>query len=153
MSKSEYAKEPLLYIHQPDLNQPKATMQHHFMGNRNRSAHSKNEIKDSLIPRKTRSGKQIKEFTNKEVQNQENHEDNKKKKQFKAMSINEKIDYFLDRSEYAPPINCLVITDQKKYRGIILDTTKEEVKFRPSNRKNSIKITYDVIKDIQLVGF
>ncbi|WP_077596269.1 CotO family spore coat protein [Oceanobacillus kimchii] len=153
MSKKEYAKEPLLYIHQPELNQPKASMQHHFIGNRKESVQPANETKESITPRKTRGGRQVNASANNENFNQKNHELNSEKKQFKEMSISEKIDYFVGRSEYAPPINCLVITDRKKYRGVILEMTDEEVKFRLSNRKSSIKINYEDIKDIQLVGF
>ncbi|MFS0752161.1 CotO family spore coat protein [Oceanobacillus sp. 1P07AA] len=153
MSKKEYAKAPLLYIHQPNLNQPKASMQHHYMGNRSENVQSENVKKESIIPRKTRGGRLINVTANKENSEQENPEDDREKKQFKDMSISEKIDYFVSRSEYAPPVHCLVITDDQKYRGVIIETTKENVKFRPSRRKSIIEITFDDIKDIQLLGF
>lgn len=75
----------------------------------------------------------------------------RERKQFRDMSIRERVEYFANTSEYAPKMRCEVKTKQRTFRGIIVSFKDEEVTFQ-SGRKMQ-QIPFEEIKAVRLLGF
>lgn len=79
-------------------------------------------------------------------------EDNKlERKKFKEMTLMEKIDYFIKTPSHLPRMRCEVVTNDNKYRGIMLDKENEVIKMRVGRRTTEVSI--EDITDIRLLGF
>jgi hypothetical protein len=76
--------------------------------------------------------------------------DDKSKKKFKDMTIQEKVHYFINTPSHLPRMKCEVRTEERKYRGIILDLEDNEVRMRVGRR--TVFITMEDIIEIQLLG-
>jgi|SRR5690625_702649 len=159
MADQQFAKDPLLYIKQPSLGKPTAPMQSSYSSsNSNQTAqkrrprHYRKLINDKDDP--------IYEDTF-EVTEEENHyidEDNEnssqmQKKRYSELSLENKVKYFVDMPDYAPKIKCEIITPKKKYRGIIINYKDEHVFIRTGQRTTSVKVPFNDIKDIRMLGF
>ncbi|KPH74394.1 MULTISPECIES: CotO family spore coat protein [Bacillaceae] len=81
----------------------------------------------------------------------EDQEPVKERKQFKDMSIRERVEYFANTSEYAPKMRCEIKTRQRTVRGIIVSFENEEVLFQSGKRM--LQIPFDDIRSIRLLGF
>ncbi|WP_080874964.1 CotO family spore coat protein [Oceanobacillus timonensis] len=148
MTDKNKAKSPLLYISQPQLKESAAPMQDNYFGN---SGIQKKADVNQAPPVKKPPLKHHKKHVDSTVQKEEQQSS---KKKFMEMSINEKIDYLTNRSEFAPPVRCEVIVNgNKKYRGIIREKEEDILFLQLSNRKSSIKIPVEDIENIQLLGF
>ncbi|WP_068676477.1 CotO family spore coat protein [Oceanobacillus sp. Castelsardo] len=75
----------------------------------------------------------------------------RERKQFRDMSIRERVEYFANTSEYAPKMKCEVKTRQRTFRGIIVSFKEEEVVFQ-SGRKMQ-QIPFEEIRAVRLLGF
>lgn len=126
MENKQYAKEPLLYINQPNIGKPTVVMQHDYYTP---------EKEDKFL--KDESGKY------------ENHYD-EHPTEFKDMTISEKISYLVRQPEYIPKIQCSIHTKEKLYRGIIADFENDVVYFKEGRRR--VTIPYEKIEDIKLVS-
>ncbi|WP_099157112.1 CotO family spore coat protein [Virgibacillus ndiopensis] len=142
MAEKKLARSPLLYIHQPNVDIPEAKMQYDYM-----------------TP-KAASDTQTK-LNDKQIENeiQENNEDNddeedkrsSRRAKFKEMTIDEKIDYFVNMPSSLPKMKCEVKTGERSYRGIINDKKEDDI-FMLSGRRR-VKIAVDEIEWIRLLGF
>lgn len=168
MSKKKFANEPLLYIHQPDIGSTKAPMQHSYMSQRKtKEEHSSTDVihAPKRVNRRHHAfrnedvTKEIEETEEKDVaSSQENEEQqlsssNERRKQFKEMDIQERINYFLKRPDFAPKIRCEIRTKGKTYRGIVLGMEEEVVVFKTGNRSAPVQIALEEISEVQLLGF
>lgn len=76
-----------------------------------------------------------------------------RRKHFKEMDIQERIDYFLNRPKFAPQVRCEIRTKGKTYRGIMLGKQEEGVVFKTGNRSAPVQIAIDEITEVQILGF
>jgi hypothetical protein len=177
MSKqSKFANEPLLYIQQSTSSMPNAPMQHFYTTPRKSikseapTVEAEKKTKQPAIKRRpsissylgsaipdneTMAKGQPEELnnTNNTVQKEmkETKETKETKKKFKDMTINEKIDYFINTPSHLPRMRCEVITLERKYRGTILDFKDNEIQMRVG--KKIILLKLEDITEIQLLGF
>lgn len=75
----------------------------------------------------------------------------RERKQFRDMSIRERVEYFANTSEYAPKMRCEVKTKQRTFRGIIVSFKDEEVTFQSGKRMQ--QIPFEEIRSVRLLGF
>ncbi|MGP4041146.1 CotO family spore coat protein [Gracilibacillus sp. D59] len=128
---NEKRELPKLYITQPDLDEPKRTMQSHY-----HSVSTYDEPQNSQdIPNQYFSKKQL---------------ENKK---FKEMTILEKVIYFASMPFHVPKVKCELITERKKYIGLIEDYQNEMVIIKVASKPRPISVPMNQIKEINMVGF
>ncbi|WP_337017339.1 CotO family spore coat protein [Oceanobacillus massiliensis] len=156
MVKKKFANDPLLYIHQPDIGTAQAPMQHHYMSNKKKDNVEKT-AEEAVAPQKAKRRQSsfqnsfkgnaptaIKSDSVKEPEN---------KKNFKEMNVRERINYFLDRPEYAPKVRCEIKANGRTYRGVVLGMEDKNVIIKASNRKTPVQVLLDDINEVQLLGF
>jgi len=163
-----YAKNPLLYIHQPNVGTPRASMQSNYQstkGNDQLSSSSKREAEKiaKARPQRRHGGKPLPDETRAEMTTSEFAEssDSKKEKQnsqsdtkkFKDMTLLEKVKYFADEPNHIPRIKCEIKTADKSYRGKIMDFDGETVFMRVGNRVHLRKVPFGEIQRIRMLGF
>jgi|SRR5690625_2874149 len=163
MTKRKYAKDPMLYIQQPDNKQPRASMQHSYRtrkvttsiegGGYSRSRSFFDEEREARQNEENLELAEEEEVFEEEEEStvQLKEEDNRKK--FNDRTLEEKINYFANSPEYAPKKKCEIKTENKIYRGIITERDEEHVYIRVGNRARAVKITINEIKNIKLLGF
>ncbi|MBU5267484.1 CotO family spore coat protein [Virgibacillus proomii] len=152
----KYAQKPLLFIHQPKVGELQASMQHMYVTPKlNKEGSSNNE-------EVVKKGMRHRDFDKSVIKNkQEKLEETEKsdlshegkKQSFKDMSIEEKIEYFLNAPNFAPRLKCEVKTSQRTYRGVITGSEGNDVFIRTGNRSTSTRISLEDIKHIKLLGF
>ncbi|MYL59407.1 hypothetical protein GLW20_18005 [Virgibacillus halodenitrificans] len=183
MVRKKFAKDPMLYIHQPQVERPQAPMQHQYISPRKtKEPISADELakttKNNSNPvRKKRNffteeSKQDRNEAAKEddLQNKGIYEDEeisgktqtevsetdqpvKEKTKFKDMSIEEKIHYLVNSPVHAPDLRCEVKTEKRNYRGVIKDSKDEVVIMRVGKRTNDTEIPINDILAIRMIGF
>ncbi|WP_217585911.1 CotO family spore coat protein [Lentibacillus saliphilus] len=166
MAKKRYAKSPLLYVEQPGIEKPQARMQHQYQSPKKKrddqNAH-KTDTQAAYRPKKSKSSwkqqksvpleaeeEQALEKVDNSVEQSESTED--EDKTFKEMTIEEKVGYLTNRSPYAPTLRCLVKTDERTYRGIMVKLEDDTVFMRVGRRTSTTQIQMEAIQDIQLLG-
>ncbi|WP_375052286.1 CotO family spore coat protein [Virgibacillus sp. JSM 102003] len=159
MGEKKFAKSPLLYIHQPSIGTPKAPMQHQYTSPKKAPAEQvvTQETKNvQMRPLRRdnfnkKSDSEI-EDTNEEDDDSDESSDQERKK-FKDMTLNERIDYFVNPPKHVPAMKCEVKTEERNYRGTIVDLKEENVIMRLGRRTSTTEIPFDSINDIRLIGF
>lgn len=126
MMEGEKVIEPLLYINQPNLNKPKAYMQDHYKSEKKMDT-EKIDVEHSIV-------------------------ESDQQQSFEKLTIPAKIEYLVNLPSELPSIKCEIITDEKTYRGILIDEQNEVVVLRMLGRENK-KIEKKQILKISLIGF
>ncbi|QXE02740.1 CotO family spore coat protein [Terribacillus sp. DMT04] len=152
MSKGKVRREqPLLFISQPKLDLPKAAMQQAY---RTTKEKRKEEAAEAL-PEET-----AEEITETAVQMQKEEksaepEDPKQKKKgnFKDLSLIEKIDYCLNLPSQIPRMKCEIVTEETSIIGIIMGIEDDVIQVKSVRRPFKREIKLASIKDIKLLGF
>lgn len=188
----KYAREPLLYIHQPTVSRPNAPMQHSYKTQRTTTSSSAEAekktplkplkkrpstelISQSIIkelheplpkqPKKRRPALPVQEVEETSINEsihskrmdhtqpteQTTQDKSGERRKFKDMSTLEKIEYFINTPQHLPRMRSEVKTNEKKFRGVILDKEEDEILMRVGRRSTRIKL--EDIVDIQLLGF
>lgn len=169
MGKKKFAKAPLLYIDQPAVNNPEAEMQHQYKSKRRKAkppekAIDTDEQKDTVTYNSIRQPAVEEAVQDEEAHTEEETEEakekeevikpeSKKRKNFRDMSIEEKVMYFVESSSYAPKVRCEVRTADRKYRGKIVDFKDNHVYIETGSRLPNRSVSFDKITDIQIIGF
>ncbi|AXI08802.1 hypothetical protein CUC15_07670 [Oceanobacillus zhaokaii] len=174
MSNKKFANEPMLYIQQPSIKIPEAPMQHHYTTpNKRKDAINSEAVtkqtKPAAVPNKRKKyntfqrelmGKVTEELANvdeiadQEKPNKENEQPTtNRKKQFKEMTLEEKLLYLADSPTYAPKIKCEIKTEDKSYRGIVTDFSDGTVFMQVGKRSAATSILFESITEIRLIGF
>lgn len=152
MSNRKYARNPMLYIEQPDNKNPRATMQHDY-----RTKKISSGIKNRNFLDEEREARQKEESVEFEEEEPEEKQEivlpEESRKKFNDRTLEEKINYFAEAPEYAPKRKCEIKTEKKTYRGIITERDDEHVYIRVGNRARAMKIMIHEIKNIRLLGF
>lgn len=159
MGDGKFAEKPLLYIHQQStVELPKAQMQHQYFS-ANKQVQEEKVVSEE--PNKTRSRPMRKTYWLEEndledEQKLTKHDDEaeeKTKKKFTEMNIEEKIDYFINRSSHGPELRCELKTSDQVFRGVITDYQDNQVFIRVGKRSSSTKVPLASIEEIRLLGF
>ncbi|WP_163537052.1 CotO family spore coat protein [Gracilibacillus sp. YIM 98692] len=151
---------PKIYVDQPDFVEPNAYMQHVFKSNNKTKTKAKTNLAESeqqsittVTPRnKKRKRRQdekeeaVEEIVQEEV-------DEKEKKRFQDMTVQEKVSYFTEKPFHVPRAKCKIVTDKKTYFGYILDQEGDEVFIQMGSKSTSSSISLEQIEEIELVGF
>ncbi|ALX48615.1 CotO family spore coat protein [Lentibacillus amyloliquefaciens] len=159
MGDHKNAKSPLLYIHQPHIKSPKASMQSHYMTPKKQNDTTAQSNKKRIGTRhhfnksKDYDEEDIAYSKESDEAQEEEDQDPEEKKKFKEMTLEERVNYFLDTPEYAPVMKCEVKTDGRNYRGLIVDYQDDHVYMRVGRRTTPTSIPFDTIKEIKLLGF
>lgn len=168
MKNKRYAKNPLLYIHQPDVGTPAASMQSSYRASkRNSSPQSEThetgrKIKGRPQRRQGKPMPEIKEVEDIQSESSLDKNENPKEefindhtgsKKFKDMTLFEKVKYFADDPSHIPKMKCEIKTEERTYRGIIVDFDGETVFMRMGRRVNTRKVLFKEIKRIRMLGF
>lgn len=172
MVKKRYARDPLFYIQQPKMEKPEAPMQHDYATPKNTSKAPPQQNEVNPMEMKTLRGKNFQQFQNAhsdlvddaessqtenenedQVESQEDEpkdEENQNRPKFKDMTIEEKIDYFVNIPPHIPKLKCEIKTEERTYRGIVLDRNEEEIFMRTGRKKSSIPA--NEITEIRMLG-
>lgn len=179
MGKKRFAKDPLLYIHQPTIRTPEAPMQSNYITSREtkeksgpiqantpaeptqkkplkrNSFHQKlaQTTEQSKPPRKVDTVKW--EQKSKVIENDEEKQETMDKDTIKFidMTVEQKVAYFSEAPSYAPKMRCEIKTEGRSYRGVITEAKDGEVFIRVGKRSTSTKIRLADIIDIRMLGF
>ncbi|MBP1947218.1 CotO family spore coat protein [Virgibacillus litoralis] len=158
MGEKKFAKSPLLYIHQPSIGTPKAPMQHQYTTPKKASAEQvvaqeTKSVQTRTLRRDNFSKKsESEEDTNEDADESDESSDQERKK-FKDMTINERVDYLVNPPKHVPAMKCEVKTDERNYRGTIVDFMEDNVIMRLGRRTSKTEIPFESINDIRLIGF
>ena len=149
MGMKNYAKQPLLYIQQPNIGVPKAQMQHDYYTPKQRQENETAEV----VPKRKVYSRPIKEYQVIGEEEVSEPEDEIESKQFADMTLEEKVMYFIQRSNKTPAIKCEIKTENKKYRGFVVDFKDNVVFMKIENRANIREILFPEITSIRMLGF
>lgn len=156
MRNKHFAKNPLLYIQQPTIATPVAPMQHNYYTPKHQG-HSNNETlknNERRVPlTRNRFSKYQAPVEESMEETEETEEDFSEEKKFKDMTIREKVNYFINRSDHAPIIRSEIQTHEKKYHGVITGFENDHVLIRVGRRSSSSEVLLDDITNIQIIGF
>lgn len=176
MGQKRFAKEPLLYIHQPDIQKPEARMQdHYYTAKKDKPSRSEETGEKLTKPKRKRTStvnrnyfRDLLKGENESLRVSDRDEDrekdfemeqaeketNEKNQTFKEMTLIERVHYFLNMPEHIPKMKCEVETEESRHRGIIIDFKDNIVIMRTGSRMMATKeIPFDDIKSIQMIGF
>ncbi|MDY0406162.1 CotO family spore coat protein [Virgibacillus sp. 179-BFC.A HS] len=159
--KRKFANNPLMYIQQPSIRQPEARMQHMYQSSRNKKNSQEKTVQANENTQKRNATKkfvsraQQPEQSTAEKEPQADTEESNEPKQrtpFKEMTLEQKIARLAtSATDFVPKMRCAVETEDKTYRGIIIEYKDGVVQMRV-NRK-SVNIPIDTIKDVRMLGF
>lgn len=123
----QFAHEPLLFIHQPELEKPAVSMQHDY-----HTLHQKEMDQTTLSTL--------------------DKEEQKYRKNFKDMSILEQVKYLTLKREHIPDVKCLIVTEEQTFEGVIKEFQNDEVTIE--DRKNNVifPIPFKQIKRIRIMS-
>ncbi|SFD39194.1 Spore coat protein CotO [Lentibacillus persicus] len=159
MGNRKQAKSPLLYIQQPQIKTPEASMQSHYMtSKKQRDTKVQNSIKrpgsrQKFTKLKDDDQEETFELSGENEKEQSEDHRPREKKKFKDMTLDERVEYFLDTPDHAPIMKCEVKTEGRNYRGIIVDYQDDNVYMRVGRRTTPTSIPFETIKEINLIGF
>ncbi|MCT2535671.1 spore coat CotO family protein [Aquibacillus koreensis] len=179
--KKRFAQNPMLYITQPNLKEPKASMQSDYRTPRKKKDKLKpdtsEENKKSMKIRtpKPLAGEKEVEYGNQDdvieaiEDNHEQQNKNKKhekeagedksihprtsRKRFKDMTNEEKVEYFVGLPSQIPKMKCEVTTETERHRGVIIDYKDGQVKMVTFKSPRNREIPLDEIVHIRLLSF
>ncbi len=162
MGEKKFAKSPLLYIHQPSIGTPKAPMQHQYttpkkapaeqtVTQETKSVQTRPIRRDNFSKKSDSQAEDPSEETDESDENDESSDQERKK--FKDMTLHERVDYFVNPPKHVPAMKCEVKTEERNYRGTIVDFKEENVIMRVGRRNSTTAIPFDSINDIRLIGF
>lgn len=157
MKNKQVAKNPLLYIQQPTITTPKVQMQHNYYTPKHPKKLPNQPNKKSAYRaplKRTHSSKYWVEQNSEEtVDEVVDHEEVPEESKFKDMTIIQKVNYFINRPDYAPIMRCEIKTKEKKVQGVITGLKEEQVLIRIGRRSSSSEIPLTDITAIRLIGF
>lgn len=161
MKEKGFAKNPLLYIEQPTIGKPKAPMQQDYFTPKETEVTIKRSEtpKTGMIVRPYKRSSFYEEEQAFQEQEKENNlisqelEESNPDKKFKAMTLREKVDYFVEIPDHILKVKCEVLTDTKKYQGVITDFQDDYVYIRIGRRTTNEKVEFSQIKSIRMLGF
>lgn len=159
MANKQFAENPLLYIQQPTTKTPQAQMQHNYDTFRqsDQQTTQKQEHKKTKS-RQTRPLRRDNFHQMREKQEQElvpshaDTEQSSKQPKFSDMTLVEKINYFVDRSNQILQIRCEIQTEDQTFKGVVTGKEEEYILMRIGRRTSHHKVLISEITDIRMLG-
>ncbi|QDP39806.1 CotO family spore coat protein [Radiobacillus deserti] len=166
-----FSRKPMLYIQQPELGKPSAKMQVNYRTTKKRKASAEKSVPEKPVKdEKAKTKKRIKQLTDIPVEEDtsvdeiadssssssdeaDENTNSSRRRRFKELSMEERIEYFMNVPSNVPRMKCQVITEETKYRGIITDYKDNIVYMRVTKRPFRVQLNLDEILDVQLIGF
>lgn len=151
MERKSYVHKPLVYIEQPTISEPKASMQQYYQSEREHQTKETNKIDR---PKKQRP----RQRPYMHVQSAWEHEKRvekptQKRENFSELSVREKINYLLKRPQFIPTLTCQIRTTDGRHYGKIINFKDDTVSLRLKRSRATKRIPFDTIEDIRIVGF
>ena len=168
--KKRMAKQPMLYITQPNFKPAEVPMQTSFRSQRT-PAKSETDSGGSLYEKELRLRNQsavspgerkedvVKEEPTDEEPQAEKQKEKKpstrgeRKQRFTDLSLEDKVNYFFQLSPHVPKVKCEVTAGDTAYRGYITDYKEGVVHMKTFQRPFQKEIPFKEIEDIRLLGF
>ena len=151
MERKNHVQKPLVYIDQPTISDPKASMQHYYQTTRKQETAEASEIKR---PKKKRPRQRP--YMNEPSawdEHKRSEKPTQEKENFSHLSIRDKINYLFNRPQFIPTLTCRIHTTDGRFYGKITNFKDDTVYLRLNQSRAIKRIPYKTIKDIQLVGF
>ncbi len=136
MGEKKYANDPVLFISQPELTMPKVQMQHQYMTMKKKS------LKNNTAP-----------LENEDTLQENTSENKNERKLFKEMTVEERIQYFLNTHSYSPKLRCEIKTKDRTYQGIVADYKDGKVYMQVGRRSSNAVIPLENITKVRMLGF
>ncbi|WP_226037633.1 CotO family spore coat protein [Aquibacillus saliphilus] len=151
-------QRPMLYIAQPELGDPLASMQSDYRTPKKKKVKKQNKQISGHTRTVSSRKRAVSRESNVEYPSDDEVSQNRgedlgnrmERKRFSDMSIEEKVTYYAGMPFHVPKMKCEVVTLNKNYRGIIEDF-HDGIVFMKTARKE-VEINIDEINDIQLVS-
>ncbi|MBA2174467.1 hypothetical protein H0266_06050 [Halobacillus locisalis] len=170
--KKRMAKQPMLYITQPNFKPAEVPMQTSFRSQRTPSK-PETDSGGSLYEKELRlrnqssaspaerKGDGVKEESIEEEPRAEKEKEQEekpssrgeRKQRFTDLSLEDKVKYFFQLSPHVPRVKCEVTAGDTAYRGYITDYKEGVVHMKTFQRPFQKEIPFKEIKDIRLLGF
>ncbi|MGP4076925.1 CotO family spore coat protein [Halobacillus sp. K22] len=168
------AKQPMLYIAQPNFKPAEVSMQTSFRTQRSNPAPApaeqpaKSEAQSTSLhekelrlrnqnktPNAASPSKAKEDAPAEEAENKEQSESSRDRRlRFHELSLEEKVNYFFTLSPHVPKMKCEVTAnDDNKYRGYITDYKEGIVHMKIFQRPFQQEVPFKDITDIRLIGF
>lgn len=161
-------KEPLLYIEQPTFSKPKAFMQENYSSlTKPKVKQPEPPVQESLVIERRRRRNPFFDLLEEEVITEVNEEESEKDRttennlketkeesddlKFNDLSIQGKIDYFINLPPEMPKMKCEIELTDDVFRGYILEDKETEIVMRTGRVNETFK--KEDIKNIILIGF
>lgn len=93
------------------------------------------------------------EDTGKEERPKGSFSNRKRRERFKDMTLEEKVEYFIQLPSSVPRMKCEVFTDEKSYRGWIQAYEDGIVTMKILQRPFRVEVPFESIESIELKGF
>jgi hypothetical protein len=180
--RKKYAQQPMLYIQQPNLEQPSASMQADYRTPKKKKNQSNLESEQTAKGKKKVTKKrpvekketdivygdkdevvealQDEDKLESDLDSSSEKESNEslegeqlRRKRFGDMSVEEKVNYFISLPTQVPRMKCEVTTEDERHRGIITDFQDGYVHMVTVRRPRDKKLDIKDIQNIRLIGF
>ncbi|WP_079480612.1 CotO family spore coat protein [Halobacillus salinus] len=171
--KKRLAKQPMLYIAQPNFKPAEVPMQTSFRSQRQSKSAANSAENTSLYEkeRRVRSQNAASKVEPQAEAKKEKPEEEKpktpkapeskqststakdRKKRFGELTLEGKVQYFLQLSPHMPKVKCEIVVNEDAYRGYIVDYKDGIVQMKTFQRPFQKDIPFKEIEDIRLLGF
>ncbi|HEX6594538.1 MAG TPA: CotO family spore coat protein [Bacillota bacterium] len=164
MGEGKFAQNPLLYIDQPNIKNPKARMQNHYVTQRKNGEPYRNGLQQKnrrqtfpqalrrpryLRPSQSMNKGTIQADKSDEVVHRSADRHGERPK-FKQMTLKERIEYFANTPQHIPKLRCKIKTSKRTYRGIVTDFNNDIVVIQHGEKQDSIP--FADVKEVQMLG-
>src|SRR5690606_35162021 len=112
---------------------PKVQMQHQYMTMKKKS------LKNNTAP-----------LENEDTLQENTSENKNERKLFKEMTVEERIQYFLNTHSYSPKLRCEIKTKDRTYQGIVADYKDGKVYMQVGRRANNAVIPLENITKVRM---
>lgn len=149
MDNEKYAKNPILYIHQPQSEEIHAVMQYNYRTIRERN---ENEADQENHESNRPIYKQTSEYeVDAEYETEKKEGKHLKEKKFHEMTLEEQLLYLTEKPVYAPQVVCEIRTDKGIDHGVISNYKDGIAYIRGGD--GIIEIPKDKINQIRIISF
>ncbi|MCP3026661.1 CotO family spore coat protein [Halobacillus sp. A5] len=161
-NKKQIAKPPILYITQPNLPPAEVSMQTSFRGESASKNPSLIEAELRLRNQSTLGGERNTATEEAPVSTKADQEENKeetfasrkdRRQRFRDMSLEEKVNYFVQLPSQLPKMKCEVVTSEETVKGYIQKYEEGMVHMKIFQKPFHKEMAFKEIESIRLIGF
>ncbi|MFC7062816.1 CotO family spore coat protein [Halobacillus seohaensis] len=165
-NKKRIAKPPILYITQPNLPPAEVSMQTSFHNKNPKNTHREAELRlrnqmmlkeqETSVKEEVAESKpeEIDEITDTKQEDSPPQNDRRDRRQrFRDMSIEEKINYFVQLPSQLPKMKCEVTTAEETFKGYVQKYEDGIVHMKTFQKPFQKEVPFTNIDSIRLLGF